>query len=80
MKCGCETNTIRNRTEEEFLNEVNKNCIEGSYELIGEYINQTTKVLLKHSCGFIWNARPADVIKGKSFCPRCGSYESKGVK
>ena len=78
LKCGCETNVKRNRTAEEFIEEVNNNSILGSYSLIGKYINQTTKVLLKHDqCGFIWEVRPSDVIHGKAQCPKCGKKYSK---
>lgn len=80
LECGCKTNVYRKRTPEEFIKEVNKYALEGSFELIGEYKNQTTKVLIKHSCGFIWKVRPADIIHGRIFCPKCSSYESKGVK
>lgn len=77
LACGCETRVYRNRTSEELMNEINKNSIEGTYSLVGEYINQTTPVLLRHSCGFIWKVRPADVVYGKSYCPKCGRKQSK---
>lgn len=79
LDCGCKTKVLRGRTEEEFLQEVNKNCRSGYYTLESQYINQTTKVLLRHSCGFIWSVRPGDVIHGKSFCPQCGRKYSKGA-
>ena len=48
---------------------------------MSKYVNQTTKVLLKHdSCGFIWSVRPSDVLNGRSRCPKCGRIESKGAK
>lgn len=78
LQCGCETNVYRGRTAEEFLKEVNKNSLNGSYTLVSNYTNQTTKVLLRHSCGFIWEVRPADVIHGRSFCPKCSKSRSKG--
>ena len=78
LQCGCETGVYRNRTAEEFIQEANQYCREGSYKLISEYKNQTTKVLLQHSCGFIWEVRPADVIHGDNFCPKCGKRISKG--
>lgn len=80
LDCGCTTNVYRARTAEEFLSQANKNCIDGYYKLESEYINQTTKVLLRHSCGFIWSVRPGDVINGRSFCPVCGKKESKGAR
>lgn len=79
LDCGCETNTYRNRTAQEFIDEVNKNSIDGTYKLIGEYRGQTQKVLLQHSCGFIWSVRPADIIHGDTRCPKCRRKISKGA-
>lgn len=80
LECGCTTGVYRNRTAQEFIDEVNQFSINGTYELLSEYINQTTKVKLRHSCGFIWSVRPTDVIHAHSQCPRCGAFESKGVR
>lgn len=80
LECGCVTGVKRNRTPEEFIQEVNENSVSGSYELLSDYIDQTTKVKLRHSCGFIWDVRPGDVIHAHSQCPRCGAFESKGVR
>ena len=82
LECGCITNVYRARTAEEFLNEVNRNTKDKSeYKLESEYINQTTKVLLRHiPCGFIWNVRPGDVLHGRSFCPKCGLTKSMGER
>lgn len=78
IDCGCITNVKRNRNGEEFIKEVNSNSKKGSYILLGDYINQTTPVLLKHDCGFIWKVRPADIIFGRTMCPKCSRKESKG--
>ena len=80
LNCGCVTGTFRSRTSEEFIKQVNKNSIQGKYELLSEYKDQTTKVLLRHSCGFIWKVRPSDIIKGRSFCPKCSHKESSGER
>ena len=80
LDCGCTTKTYRGRTNSEFINECNQNY-NNELELIGKYINQTTKVLIKHKpCGLIWNVRPSDIISGKSHCPKCRTQESLGVK
>lgn len=78
LDCGCATGVYRNRTAEEFLNEVNKNSRKGEFTLLSNYVNQSTKVLIKHDCGFIWEVRPSDIINGRSYCPRCRRKESKG--
>lgn len=79
LECGCETGVYRNRTAQEFINEVNNHAKE-PYELVSEYVNQNTIVLLRHSCGFIWKVRPGDVLKGRSYCPKCGHIQSKGER
>lgn len=81
LECGCESGVFRNRTEEEFINTVNEYSLQGEYELLSPYKNQTTKVKVRHKdCGFIWDVRPGDIIHGRSQCPKCAAYESKGVK
>lgn len=80
LECGCQTGIKRNRTAEEFILEVNENSELGTYTLINDYINQTTKVLLKHNdCGFIWEVRPSDVIHAHAQCPRCMKSYSRMV-
>lgn len=80
LKCGCETSVYRDRTPQEFINECNK-YYNNELELVGNYINQTTKVLLRHKpCGMIWSVRPSDIIHGRSHCPKCRTQESLGVK
>ena len=80
LECGCQTGVKRKRTIEEVENEINLNSIDGTYKIIGEYKNQSTPILLQHSCGFIWKVRPSDVIKGRSRCPKCGKQQSRGEK
>ena len=78
LQCGCETKVYRGRTGIEFINECNK-YYNNELELIGEYKNQSTKVLLKHiPCGFIWSVRPSDIIHGRSHCPKCRTMQSQG--
>lgn len=80
LDCGCETFVYRNRTPKEFIDECNKHY-NNELELVGEYKNQITKVLLRHiPCGMIWEVRPADIIHGRSHCPKCRTQESIGAK
>lgn len=79
--CGCSTGVYRARNGDFFIQEVNKNNKgDGSYELVGEYKNQTSPVLIKHSCGFIWKVRPNDIVHGQTYCPRCSRTKSKGER
>ena len=81
LDCGCTTKVYRNRTAEEFISEVNKHSIDGDYELVSDYTGQIDKVLARHkACGFIWSVRAADIVHGRSRCPKCGRKESKGAK
>lgn len=77
LECGCKTGYVRNRTGQEFINEVNKYSVQGLYELVGEYINQSQKVLIRHDCGFIFEVHPYDITHGRSRCPRCRKKRSK---
>lgn len=76
--CGCITGVKRSRTSKEFINEVNQYSIDGTYDLVDEYSDQLTRILLRHSCGFIFKVKPADIIHGQSRCPRCRKKRSKG--
>lgn len=72
MECGCKTGVLRNRTPQEFINEVNKKN-EEQFELVNGYKNQMTKVKIRHKdCGFIFEAWPHDlVVSEKIHCPKC---------
>ena len=50
------------------------------YELVSDYVNQTTKVLVKHKdCGFIFKAWPHDLTTpNKIHCPKCIKRISTG--
>lgn len=79
-RCGCETNDrYASRTEQEFICEINRNARFGEYSLLSPYTNTKTKVRIRHSCGFVWEARSNALLKSKSaFCPRYGQIESHG--
>lgn len=45
------------------------------YEVIGEYVNSTTDIRLRHKCGFEYDVRPANFKIGRR-CPKCeGIYK-----
>lgn len=54
------------------------------YTLISDYINAETKILIKHSCGFIWKVKPHNFVykinHGYIGCPKCNHKKSKGQK
>lgn len=73
--CGClAKNTLV--PQEEFEKEV-RELFNGEYEVIGKYLGRHKKVLIKHSCNFIWGITPSNLLMGKG-CPKCFRKASKG--
>lgn len=62
--------------QEEFEKEV-RELFNGEYEVIGKYLGRHKKVLIKHSCNFIWGITPSNLLMGKG-CPKCFKKASKG--
>lgn len=53
----------------------------GEYTLISEYINDSTKVLIRHNlCGFIYKIKPTYFKQEGTICPKCKRFHSKGEK
>lgn len=50
------------------------------FEIISEYKNQYEKALFRHECGFIFKARPKDIVSGHTYCPKCSKKNSKGER
>lgn len=73
--CGClAKNTLI--PQKEFEKEV-RELFNGEYEVIGKYLGRHKKVLIKHSCNFIWGITPSNLLMGKG-CPKCFKKASKG--
>lgn len=47
------------------------------YSYVEKYNGMHNKILIKHSCGFIWKITPANLKLGKG-CPKCNKKISKG--
>jgi len=60
-KCG----GTKKKTHEEYQSQVPNDI-----ELLEEYINDRTKILHKHICGFEWTITPSDINSGRG-CPAC---------
>ena len=56
------------KTTEQFIKEIK--IVNPEITVIGKYINSQTKIEIQHSCGYKWEARPSDLLKGTS-CPKC---------
>lgn len=73
--CGKCQNNVK-LTTDEF-----KQKLDEDYELLSEYKNNKTKVLLKHkTCGFVFSMIPDAYINQEQRCPRCKRIMSKGEK
>ena len=53
-------------TKEQFIEELN--ILNPEITVIGEYVNNKTKIEVKHTCGYEWKVRPNNLLQGSS-CP-----------
>ena len=51
-----------------------KNKLPKDITLLEDYINATTKILHKHTCGYEWKVRPNNILNGQN-CPKCRYIE-----
>ena len=73
---GCPkcSGTIKKDTKQ-YIEEVK--MINPSIEIIGEYVNNKTKILHKcKKCGYEWSTKPSHILDGHG-CPRCGGSLQK---
>lgn len=42
----------------------------GEYTVLGEYVNNRTKLAVRHKCGFVWEAGPKRLLS-RFTCPNC---------
>lgn len=61
---------MRKISQEEFIKRVQDKHGK-DIKILGKYINKRTKVLVKHKCGYEWNANPEPLWNGHG-CPKCG--------
>jgi predicted Zn-ribbon and HTH transcriptional regulator len=60
-------------TKDEFCRR-EEDIVSGEYQILGKYINTTTKTLFKHtSCGYEWNITPDNFHQGTR-CPKCSGH------
>ena len=64
------------KTTEQFKNEV-FNLVGDEYIILGEYVNNNTKIKILHKkCGFIFETSPDTILQGHG-CPKCGGTMKK---
>lgn len=77
-KNGCKKCKGLEKSHEEFVKDVVMQ-VNQEYTVIGEYINNKTKLRLRHEeCQHDWYVKPNSFLSGGSRCPAC--KESKGNK
>lgn len=69
----------KRKTTEEFKQDVLIKLGE-DYEVIGEYINNKTKIKMKHVCGHIYESKPHDILQKGTGCPLCNGGRTKTLK
>lgn len=62
---------MRRLTQFEFIERIRKQHGD-EIKVLGEYKNKRSKVLVQHSCGYIWEANPEPLWNGHS-CPKCAN-------
>lgn len=72
-------NINKKKTTEEYKRQV-KELSNDEYEVLEKYINDRTKILMKHKkCGHKWKQQPTHFIQGKR-CPLCaGQYKNTNI-
>jgi very-short-patch-repair endonuclease/predicted Zn-ribbon and HTH transcriptional regulator len=59
------------KTQEQFEDEIN-NKFNGEYTVLGKYINNGTKIKIRHNkCNNIWEVTPTNILNNRSTCPYC---------
>lgn len=60
----------KRKTHEEFIREVH-NLIGDEYDILGNYVNNSTKILIRHNeCSHQYETRPNSLLQGGR-CPKC---------
>ncbi|WP_220039414.1 hypothetical protein [Paenibacillus illinoisensis] len=68
VKCA---NEIYNKHNTDIYKQEVENLVEEEYQVIGEYINQSIKIEMKHvSCGNLYKVTPNAFLRGDR-CPKC---------
>lgn len=77
-KCPyCSHRIITTDMYSKFITEQTK----GEYSLVSDYINDNTRVLIRHNpCGFVYKIKPTYFKQQGTLCPKCKRQNSKGEK
>ena len=77
--CRCpECFGTHKRSNGTFQKEINKITEPGEYTVIGNYVNNKTKVKIKHNkCGFVFKKTPYNFLNHKNMCPYCNDFHRR---
>lgn len=64
-----EHNINQRKSHIDFVKEV-QNKYGNDYEILGNYVNSKTKILVKHKCGEKWKIKPTHLLT-RDMCPKC---------
>jgi hypothetical protein len=67
------------KTTEEFIKDVNKLYGDNEYTVLSPYINNATKIKVKHKCGYIYETTPRNFLQHFG-CPKCANNIKKTLK
>ena len=65
---------MKRKTDNEYREEL-KQKRNDEYELLEEYKNSYSKILVRHkACGYEWKVNPMSLLHGRSSCPKCSNH------
>jgi hypothetical protein len=74
-KCG----GTKKKTNEEFLEEIKNLQNSDQYVFLEEYVNDFTKLNIRHNCGYEYAVAPTHFLKGRR-CPVCEKRNSYAIR
>lgn len=64
----------RRKSHSEFVAEMKGK--QPDIEVLGKYITDSTKLKVRHNCGYVWESTPNSLLSGAG-CPKCASSKSE---
>lgn len=78
---GCPKCSKKIKKDTRIFKEEVKKLVENEYEVLGEYIDTNSLILMKHNtCGNEYSVRPVDFLFKENRCPECSKKEKESRK
>lgn len=74
---GCANCAGKIPITEDTFKEILKDTHQNEIILISKYIDKTTNVKVKHTCGYVWSNKPTHLISRKQGCRKCYNSRQK---